>query len=177
MTNNHLEILFIALLLFLVYLILMAITIKSKSNSFNYKKQGALFTKAEINFLRSLEKYIVNTNVAIFGKVRIADIITPKGVANNSKRWWQLFVKISSKHVDYVLCDKSDYSVICVIELNDRSHNTAKAKLRDDFVRKAYRSADIKLIEITASRRYDFNKVIGQFPKEIRASLFFYTVF
>jgi hypothetical protein len=60
-----------------------------------------------------------------------------------------------------------------VIELNDRSHNTAKAKLRDDFVRKAYRSADIKLIEITASRQYDFNKVIGQFPKEIRASLFF----
>jgi hypothetical protein len=170
--NNYLAILFIILLLFLSFSMLIAIVIKNKSNRLDYKKRDALFTKAEINFLKTLERSIVNPDVAIFGKVRIADIITPKGVAN-SKRWWQLFVKISSKHVDYVLCDKSDYSVICVIELNDRSHNTAKAKQRDAFVRKAYQSADIKLIEIAASRRYDVDKVIGKFPKEIRASLFF----
>jgi hypothetical protein len=168
--NNYLAILLIALLLLLVYLILMVIAFKNK-NRLDYKKRDALFTKAEINFLKTLEKIVINPDVAIFGKVRIADIITPKGVAN-SKRWWQLFVKISSKHVDYVLCDKSDYSVICVVELNDRSHNTAKAKQRDAFVRKAYQSADIKLIEVTASRRYDVDKVIMQFPKEIRASLF-----
>jgi hypothetical protein len=175
MTNNYLEILIIPFLLFLVYLILSAITIKKESYRLDYKKKEALFTKAEINFLKTLEKYIVNPNVAIFGKVRIADIITPKRVANNNKRWWQLFAKISSKHVDYVLCDKNDYSVICVIELNDRSHNTAKAKQRDSFVRKAYQSAGIKLIEIKASRRYDFDKVINQFPERIRTSLFFDT--
>jgi hypothetical protein len=170
--NNFLEfsvlpvLLLIVLLVILVSLLIMTI----KPNRLHYKKQSALFTKAEINFLKTLEKIVTNPSVAIFGKVRIADIITPQ-TTTNSKGWWRLFNKISSKHVDYVLCDRNDYSVICVIELNDKSHNTTKAKQRDAFVRKAYQSAGIELVEIKASRYYDVNKVIMQFSKEVRIKI------
>jgi len=170
--NNFLEfsllsaLLLIVLLVVLVSLLIMTI----KPNRLHYKKQNALFTKAEINFLKTLEKIVTNPNVAIFGKVRMADIITPQKTTN-SKGWWQLFAKITSKHVDYVLCDRDDYSVICVIELNDKSHNTTKAKQRDAFVRKAYQSAGIELLEIKASRYYDVNKVIMQFSKEVRIKI------
>jgi hypothetical protein len=170
--NNFLEfsvlpvLLLIVLLVVLVSLLIMTI----KPNRLHYKKQDALFTKAEINFLKTLENIVTNPSVAIFGKVRIADIITPQKTTN-SKGWWRLFAKISAKHVDYVLCDKNDYSVICVIELNDKSHNTTKAKQRDAFVRKAYQSAGIELVEIKASRYYDVNKVIMQFSKEVRIKI------
>ena len=170
--NNLLEfsvlpvLLLIVLLVVLVSLLIMTI----KPNRLHYKKQNALFTKAEINFLKTLEKIVTNPNVAIFGKVRIADIITPQKTTN-SKGWWQLFAKITSKHVDYVLCNRNDYSVICVIELNDKSHNTTQAKQRDSFVRKAYQSAGIELVEIKASRYYDANKVIMQFSKEVRIKI------
>jgi hypothetical protein len=172
--NNFLEfsvlpvLLSIVLLVVLVSLLIMTITIRS--NRLHYKKQNALFTKAEINFLKTLEKIVTNPSVAIFGKVRIADIITPQKTTN-SKGWWRLFAKITSKHVDYVLCDRNDYSVICVIELNDKSHNTTKAKQRDAFVRKAYQSAGIELLEIKACRYYDVNKVIMQFSKEVRIKI------
>jgi hypothetical protein len=175
--NNFLEfsvlpvLLLIVLLVVFVLILIMTMTIKSNSsNRLHYKKQNALFTKTEINFLKTLEKIVTNPSVAIFGKVRMADIITPQKTTN-SKGWWQLFAKITSKHVDYVLCDRGDYSVICVIELNDKSHNTTKAKQRDSFVRKAYQSAGIELLEIKASRYYDVNKVIMQFSKEVRIKI------
>lgn len=173
--NNFLEFpalpALLLIVLLVVFVLILIMTIKSnRSNRLHYKKQNALFTKAEINFLKTLENIVTNPSVAIFGKVRIADIITPQKTTN-SKGWWQLFNKITSKHVDYVLCDRGDYSVICVIELNDNSHNTTKAKQRDAFVRKAYQSAGIELVEIKASRYYDINKVIMQFSKEVRIKI------
>ncbi len=161
--------LFLVFLFFVIALVLIGF-VKKKTNQLRYTKREALFTKAEINFLKTLEKIVVNPNIAIFGKVRIADIITP-AEKTNTKEWWQLFGKISSKHVDYVLCDKNDYSVICVIELNDSSHNTAKAKQRDAFVREAYQSANIELIEVKARRYYNVDKVREQFPEKVRGTL------
>ncbi|SFV88966.1 Potential queD like [hydrothermal vent metagenome] len=160
-------------ILFLTSLFVIALLIgfvTRKTNQLRYTKQDALFTKAEINFLKTLEKIVVNPNIAIFGKVRIADIITP-AKKTNTKEWWRLFRKISQKHVDYVLCNKSDYSVICVIELNDSSHNTAKAKLRDSFVRKAYQSANIELIEVKAKRYYNADKVKAHFSEKVQETL------
>lgn len=156
-----------AILVILLIIWILKTTIKIKASRLHYTKREALFTKAEINFLRTLEKVVTSPNVAIFGKVRIADIITPQKRVN-TKEWWQLFNKISSKHVDYVLCDKQDYSVICVIELNDSSHNTAKAKERDAFVRGAYQSAGIELVEVKARRYYDVNKITTHFSEEVR---------
>ena len=165
--NLSLQAMIILIALPIIWILIM--TAKAvKTNRLHYTKIEALFTKAEINFLRTLEKVVTNPNVAIFGKVRIADIITPQKTANKEK-WWRLFNKISSKHVDYVLCDKKDYSVICVIELNDSSHNTAKAKERDAFVRKAYQSAGIELVEIKAHRYYDVDQIAMQFSEEVKS--------
>jgi hypothetical protein len=50
----------------------------------HYKKQNALFTKAEINFLKTLGEIVTNPSVAIFGKVRIAGIITPQKTTNRA---------------------------------------------------------------------------------------------
>ena len=44
----------------------------------------------------------------------------------------QYFRKISTKHVDFVICDKN-LRVLFAVELDDSSHDTADARKRDLF--------------------------------------------
>jgi len=63
-----------------------------------------LFSKAELIFYRELTQFAQNKNICIFPKVRIADLVTPKYALDNST-FMKVFLKLSQKHVDYVLTD------------------------------------------------------------------------
>lgn len=104
MTLSNLYPLIIALVA-IFFLRLLTLLIKpSRDDSYNYRKQKVLFTAAERSFLGILDQ-AVGDQYRILGKVRIADVLTPeKGMTR--KHWQIAFNKISSKHFDYVLCDK-----------------------------------------------------------------------
>lgn len=122
-----------------------------------YTKLGTLFSPAERSFLGVLNQVISN-DVYIFGKVRVADVLTPKkGIARSD--WQKAFNKISGKHFDYLLCDKDKISILCAIELNDSSHNTKKRNDRDRFLEGACESAGLPLIQITAKKAYNIQNV------------------
>ena len=57
------------------------------------------------------------------------------------------------------MCDKKDLSVLCVIELNDKSHNSKKRQERDAFLVSACESADLKLVQITAKDTYRITEI------------------
>jgi hypothetical protein len=127
------------------------------SNKLRYKKLDALFSPAERSFFGVLNQ-AVGEHTLIFGKVRVADVITPQKGMSRSE--WQIsFNKISAKHFDYLLCDKKDLSVLCVIELNDKSHNSKKRQERDAFLVSACESADLKLVQITAKATYRITEI------------------
>jgi hypothetical protein len=137
-----------------------------------YKKQKALFSPTEINFKKSLNKIVVNQNLIVYGKVRIADIITPAiNQKDNYKKWLSAFAQIQSKHVDYVICDERDYSVLCVIELDDSSHNTTKAKKRDALVNQAYQSAGVEIVRVKAARNYLLKELLDLFSDDMQHQL------
>lgn len=153
------KIIILAILLILIPLIIKEFT-KNKRNKkikLNYKKCNSLFTKSEINFLQILKIAIDNNKYEIYGKVRIADILKPNNI--NKKTNYIAFNKIKSKHFDYVICNKNNYLIEYVIELNDKSHNLPKRRERDNFVRNACKSANLKLIEIPAKRIYDIKEI------------------
>ena len=77
---------------------------KVARQEFTYQLREALFTSSEIKFYRELEQAI-GEQFIIFGKVRVADIITPEKVLSKSNLR-TTFNKISAKHFDFVLCDK-----------------------------------------------------------------------
>jgi hypothetical protein len=112
-------------------------------------------------FLWSIKKSR-QCDILIFSKVRIADVITP-ALSHDRSDWQKLFNGISSKHFDFVLCDADNIAVICVIELNDKSHQRQLRKHRDDFVRSACASAGVNLIEVPAKK--------GYVPKELAVML------
>ena len=148
----------------LVIVVLLAIVVVKLSqkqgaqpSEYPYRKLDVLFSPAERSFLGVLNQ-TVGKNTQIFGKVRVADVIAPKKGMSRSD-WQKSFNKISGKHFDFLLCNKSDLSVLCAVELNDSSHNSKKRKDRDAFLEGACQAANVPLIQITARSTYNINEI------------------
>jgi hypothetical protein len=143
----------------LLTLLIIAAFLKNKTRSADaeYKKQKTLFSPAERSFLGVLNQAIED-NAIVFGKVRVADILTPvSGLPR--KKWQVLFNKVSCKHFDFIVCDKQDLSVLCAIELDDKSHNSKARKARDEFLQSACVSAQLPLIQIPAKSAYNIDEI------------------
>ena len=126
--------------------------------SFKYKYSGKLLSNAERSFFLVLKQSLSEDDYEIFVKVRIADVLTPVRTLI-SRDWFTAFYKISSKHFDYVLCDKDTLAVVAVIELDDSSHNLSKTRSRDIFVEKACKTAGLKLIRFSCRSNYHLESV------------------
>ncbi|MCU0613461.1 MAG: DUF2726 domain-containing protein [Desulfobacterales bacterium] len=120
---------------------------KPPQEAYPYQKSAALFTPAERSFLGVLQQAVGN-NAAIFGKVRVADVVEPKSGLTRSTRQ-KAFNRISAKHFDFLLCDKEDLSVACAIELDDGSHNSKRRQERDEFLKGVCEAAGVPLIRIS----------------------------
>jgi hypothetical protein len=133
----------------------------AKRDSFQTK--GPLLSPAEFAFYKVLVQS-VGSSVAVAPKVRLADIITP--AAGQSRSGWQRdFNKLAMKHVDFVLFDQNDGSVIGVIELDDSSHSTLEAGIKDMFKNAALGSAGIPITRFNARRSYDISEVREKIPR------------
>lgn len=153
----------------IIFVVIFGIFSSGTNKEHKYRKRGALFTTAERSFLGVLDQ-AVSEKFRIFGKVRVADIITPaKGL--DRKNWQSAFNRISSKHFDYVLCSKESLEVIAVIELDDKSHTSKKAIKRDKLIESACKSADIKLIRFKAKRNYRVHDVSGSIETALNPSV------
>jgi ssDNA-binding Zn-finger/Zn-ribbon topoisomerase 1 len=136
---------------------------KSIQETFLYQKSEALFTPAERSFLGVL-KQAVGNNAAIFGKVRVADVVEPRASLGRGARQ-KAFNRISAKHFDFLLCDKEDLSVACAIELDDGSHNSKRRQERDEFLKEVCKSAGVPLIQVPAKSAYAISEVRSLLPR------------
>lgn len=117
-----------------------------------YSIIGALLSPAERSFFGVLTS-VVGGEYSLFCKVRVADVLRPINTINN-KEWYKYFNPIAAKHFDFVLCDVKTLEVIAAIELDDKSHNTKRAKLSDDVKNKAASEADLQLLRFPAKKQY-----------------------
>ncbi len=122
-------------------------------------RQRLYFVK--IPLLSPTEKHFLMTLNAINAgyfwiapKVRVADVLHPSSNLS-SDTWKKYFWKVSNKHFDFVLCDKESFEVVCVIELNDKSHNEYERIQRDELITEVCASAGLPLVWVIAKRDYD----------------------
>lgn len=127
---------------------------------FKYKAHPTLLTACELNFYRQLEKALPG-QFALTTKVRMADIVQVDGIGDKRSRF-KAFAKISQKHIDFVICNKNDFSIVCCIELNDKSHQARDRRNRDLFVRSCLGEAGVPLIEIPAKKYYPVKELKSQ---------------
>lgn len=148
---------FIILVITIIVVIAYFIT-KSKNDTVNpttedtslpYSLNKFFFTKHENSFYKELLPLSIEYNLAIFPKVRIIDFI--KVDSNNERQKW--FNKISSKHVDFLLCSNDYYNPKIIIELDDYTHDKPNRIERDKFIDNVAKSAGIPILHIRS-----FNK-------------------
>lgn len=144
----------ISILILLGFVIVVSFLLKSfkSEQESTYEKLPVLLTPAERSFFGVLNN-VVADYLVVFAKVRVADVLAPqKGMTRSN--WQRAFNRISSKHFDFVLCEKDDLSIVCAIELNDKSHSNSQRQQRDKFLREICESANLPLIEFTARKSY-----------------------
>lgn len=143
-----------------VFAVIRATTRKQPVSDHQYRLQKTFLSPAERSFYGVLCSAVADEYV-VLSKVRVADVITPANSRDRSK-WQTAFNRISAKHFDFVLCDPKSLSVEQVVELNDRSHKSAKRQERDDFLRSACAGAGLLLSEFQAKKSYSIEEVRNQ---------------
>jgi len=141
--------LILAVLFILVCLILKLIP----SKKYKYKRRD-LLTKPELKFFIKLQEYAEEQSLLVFPKVRLADILKPDERQN---RWQAAFNKIKSKHVDFVLCDKTTLEIKYIVELDDKSHERPDRKERDAFVDSIMAQCKYEIIHVKTDNTSDFS--------------------
>ncbi len=153
---------FIIIVVILLLLAFFVLKVKSASGiDFPYQKAKALFSPAERSFLGVIDQ-VVGAEFRVFGKVRIADVVTVKTMSNRSA-WQKAFNRISSKHFDFIICRSADLSIVCAVELNDKSHQKNSRKSRDEFVIGVCNSISVPLVEINAQASYSIQELKERF--------------
>lgn len=128
----------------------------------DYTREESLFTPAEAKFLHVLDE-AVGSKYRVFGKVRIADVVGVSEHFSGSERQKRLS-RITSKHLDFVLCDPDTLSPVCALELDDSSHQRQNRIDRDEFVDNTLRTAGIPLIRVPVKQKYDMREISGLIP-------------
>jgi hypothetical protein len=153
----------IAVVLLLALAVLVAIKTKqghSGAIGFPYQQAKALFSPAERSFLVVLDQ-AMGPERRVFGKVRVADIAIVKSGLSNSARQSALN-RIAAKHFDFVVCRANDLAVLCVVELNDKSHSSQRAKARDRFLAKVCETINLPLLTVPAKQSYSAQELRAQ---------------
>lgn len=93
---------------------------KSRLSRHPYQKQTALFSPDDRVFFRALQD-AVGDRYEIFGKIRVTDVIVPKKGAPRAETRLA-FNPIAGRHFDFVLCEKSNMTMACAIQLTDKTN-------------------------------------------------------
>jgi hypothetical protein len=121
-----------------------------------YAKKQYLLSKAEFSFYRVLCQACAGSFV-VCPKVRLGDLLYVKKGADKPMGWIN---KINRNHIDFVLCNPQTMQVVAAVELDDSSHDSEKARQRDEVKNKACASAGLPLFRFRAQRSYDPSKIL-----------------
>ncbi|EHJ0806462.1 DUF2726 domain-containing protein [Salmonella enterica] len=114
-------------------------------NSIDYVRKNFL-TDRERKFFEQVI-LSVSSEYFIFPQVRLVDVISPSvSRYKNNSMYFKLFRSLSQYSVDFIIVRKSDYNVVCVVELDDSTHDRVDRVKRDLKVNAALESADILIL-------------------------------
>jgi hypothetical protein len=149
-------------LLVLVILGMLLKTRRSTPSSRNvYNLRQSLFSPAERSFFGLLDM-LAMPDVVVICKVRLIDIFEVIGGLDHGVRK-AAENKISQKHVDFLMIQKSDGKPILGIELDDSSHLRENRVDRDRFVNEVFESVRLPLLRVPVRASYA--------PAEIRRQI------
>jgi hypothetical protein len=148
-----------AVVLFLVIKAVFGSTGRTARTS--YQKRDFLFSPEERFFFTALEQ-AVGENYEIFGKIPVGDILLARhpGSRNDARRAFQ---EIGNRRFTFVLCSKTDLTVVCALQLEERSFSGRKSRKLVDSLPAICETAGLPLVRFEAGPLHD--------PQEIREAI------
>lgn len=110
-----------------------------------------LLSQGEARFARALEAGLPG-ELRLLAKVRIADLLQPQA-SEGTETHRQAWIRIVGKHVDFVVADDA-WIPWLAIELDDRTHEQAERRQRDQLVDAAFASAGLVLHRVRVKPDY-----------------------
>ncbi|OYP37220.1 DUF2726 domain-containing protein [Rhodopirellula sp. MGV] len=127
-----------------------------------YRLRDKFLSPAELSFYRILVQ-AVGQQFSINNKVRLWDVLyVPRQEGSRSFE-----NKISSKHIDFLLCDPTTMQPLLAVELDDASHNRKDRQERDAFVDDALAAAGLPILHVPAARTYSIAEVRNEIGRLI----------
>jgi hypothetical protein len=97
-----------------------------------YAIEAPLFSPEEVSFLTALEE-AVGADHRVFGKVRLADLVTPRRRADK-QALKQAAARIANLKIDFLVCRRESAKPVCAVALSGakpgRGHNRGQALAR-----------------------------------------------
>jgi hypothetical protein len=125
----------------------------------SYRKQDFLFTTEERFFFKAL-KQAAGNRYEIFGRIPVADIVSPR---SSDQRGPGEFQNIADRSFAFVLCHAQDLSVACAVELRDPALAGSKSGEPVDPLRSICESAGLPLVRFETGPLYE--------PGDIKAAI------
>jgi len=144
-------------LLFGVLLLLAKVLVKqwlasNEKAGFNYQAKR-IMSSNEMEFFQRLLR--ANPDGYVFPQVAFSALLEP-----SSRNRWAAFKYISQKRVDYAIYN-SKLELLCIVELDDRTHNPKKDAQRDA----AFASAGIITLRWQSTNKPDEHEIRTQFEQ------------
>ena len=128
----------------------MALADHEDPDFYPYRLTPSLLTASESDFYAAL-LLAAGRRYVVWPKVRLADL------CQGLDRWSDTvaFNQVSSKRVDFVLCDATTFRPVLAIELDDRSHVRTDRRSRDALVSRIFRTMGLGFYRQWVRRSYD----------------------
>lgn len=142
----------------IVVLILLALAIKliGLKEPVGEFRKAKFMSDAEIRFYKCLME-TVGAKYRVFAKPRLNDIVY--AVDADRSKWQARTNKLRMKHVDFLLCDPTTLTPVCVIELDDSSHTRQDRADRDGFVNNALKAAGVPIAHFPVRTIYSISEI------------------
>ncbi len=118
-----------------------------------YNANQFILSKSEQSFYKALHQSM-GSQFLILIKVRVSDVLQPEEEGTAKRDLRAAVNRISSKHFDFLLCDRNQFEIIAAIELDDPGNKRLGEVKRNEFLTEACKTANFPLIRITARQIY-----------------------
>lgn len=109
-----------------------------------YYLRSTVLTNYEKKLYYVLAPFCSKHGFVLLSKIRIADFVQP--VERRNYHWLN---RITSKHVDFLICANGSFKPLLAIELDDYTHQYQNRQDRDYFVNSVYYSVGLPVLHIT----------------------------
>lgn len=93
-------------------------------------KSRNILTPNEIEFYNRLVSAL--PGYVVLSQVSMSAIIEPR--TDDPQEYMRRRMKFAQKYVDFIVCEPGDLRIICIVELDDITHDEAKDAARDEML-------------------------------------------